>query len=444
MGGVAVGFLEHGLHYLDEFQAEYLWGLLGLSLAGMAWRFPMAVAVVMLPGMAILPCALEWAAVLPCASLALKWWWDHRKGGAARPRSEKMALALLCFWLGWGILSAVLSTDQAWALWSALRLAGLALGGWAAGSMLAGKRISAWTPWAAIGLSLVVVVGILRFPHFGKASSTPFFPDTNILSAAIVLVLPLLLRFIIDQKNNWRGWLTATMVLVLLAGIVIFRSRGAWLSLIAMTMALPMLYLRQPRLRMGYAAALLIAAATYFGVRAMQPAAEPTTTDPLGQLRSIGEIGQDFSNRERIMRWECALRMAKVHPLFGFGPGRYPDKFRLYIRGWEEGDRISYWFGWKLGAHNDTLTALAETGWPGALALGTLLAMTAWRGMIRPKEEGTADGLQAAVALGLLGWVVHGCFNDLLANACLALWGFTLIAWRHAANTPTNPGKSEG
>ena len=159
----------------------------------------------------------------------------------------------------------------------------------------------------------------------------------------------------------------------------------------------------------------------------MLPSSNPTTIDRISQLESIGDVTQDFSNRERLMRWQCAWRMAMDRPLFGHGPGCYPLVFRHYLRGWGEADRISYWFGWRLGAHSDAITTLAETGFPGAIAFVGMLLLAGRVAMRELSATGRGMTLHGAMFLGLIGWVVHGCFNDLLSNGCLTVWAFFMV-----------------
>jgi O-antigen ligase len=67
--------------------------------------------------------------------------------------------------------------------------------------------------------------------------------------------------------------------------------------------------------------------------------------------------------------------------------------------------------------HSDTLTTLAESGFPAVLAFLGMLAMTGRTAFRRLPGNGTGMTMQGAMALGWVGWVLHGCFNDLLGNA---------------------------
>ncbi|MEM7039523.1 MAG: O-antigen ligase family protein, partial [Bacteroidota bacterium] len=139
----------------------------------------------------------------------------------------------------------------------------------------------------------------------------------------------------------------------------------------------------------------------------------PTTSE---YLRSIADPEGGFSNRERVLRWQLALRMAADRPLFGHGPGRYAPNFKDYLHDKAELERISYWFGFTKGGHSDLLTALAETGYPGALlllAFFSALGHRLWQNVQRSTAE--TRFLHLGLFFALSTWLVHGLFNDLLA-----------------------------
>lgn len=379
----------------------------------------------LLGSLCLLPMNLEWLLSLMMGAVAFFSVLHLRFRWATSPAAAKKIVWLTAIWLGWNLFSAILSPSPGFATLEAVRLGCLALGGMACGAMTTKNAFKLWTLTAAVCLAAVAIYAMLRFGTLSKAASPPFFPDTNFLSAAIALVLFPLTTLL--TKRNWGLMPVLALLTLLVTAIVVLRSRGAWLSIAGMLALIPLFYLRTPQLRRIWLLIVVLGTTALFAYRLAKPAEVPTTADRLSQLKSIGEIGQDFSNRERLMRWECAWRIALDHPLLGVGPGEYPHVFRLYLRGWNEADRISYWFGWRLGAHSDSLTTLAETGFPGAVAfLGMLLAVG--RLAVRNQRQ-QANGLtwERGILLSLTGWAIHGCFNDLLSNGCLTIWAFWLV-----------------
>src|SRR5205814_5156565 len=50
---------------------------------------------------------------------------------------------------------------------------------------------------------------------------------------------------------------------------------------------------------------------------------QQSATDFNKHLESISNIKTDASNRERLNRWNCAIRMFEQKPVLGWGPGTY-------------------------------------------------------------------------------------------------------------------------
>lgn len=124
--------------------------------------------------------------------------------------------------------------------------------------------------------------------------------------------------------------------------------------------------------------------------------------------------GGDISSQERFNRYSCAWRMFLDKPLTGFGAGTFPDQYLAYQRP-EEMTRISVTHGGQHQpgrggtTHSEYLQALAESGFFGALcwvALAVLVVTYAFRYPLRSPAT--------MIALGLLTYMVHVCFNNFL------------------------------
>ncbi len=393
------------------------------------------ISALAMAGLAVLPMDFNMFATAIFALLGLLWVLQRRSTPFQFSKIGKIAIALAVVCLGWGSLAIASSPQVNVSLEYMCHLLALSLGG-----LVIGLQMEA--PWrkklvlvAGIALSATLIYSISRISGYNKASSPPFFQDTNFLSAAAVLLLPLLGALGWSDRRKWTGWVAWGMFILFLVSIVLFRSRGAWLSLIAAGLVFPSFLLPSQKWRIGWLIGVLLLSVGYFGFRVTRPSGAPTTRDAFGQLKSIGELNNDFSNRERLMRWECAWRMAKRKPLFGEGPGRYPQVFKNYLRSADEVDRISWWFGWRFGAHSDSLNLLGETGFVGFFAfVGMLLAVIAIAlGRILKINPGLAPpypagfSIDAGVMLGFFSWVVHGCFNDLLSSSFLIVWAFWMI-----------------
>ncbi|MEM0997240.1 MAG: O-antigen ligase family protein [Bacteroidota bacterium] len=271
-------------------------------------------------------------------------------------------------------------------------------------------------------------------PGQGKAGIRPFFSDANVFSAFLNLLWPALLLG--QREANWWWGARWLLVAVILLGLLYGNSRGAWVGLIGGGIAGLMVgqntLRRRLRLGIGLVATGLIA----FVLLRQYYTYRPQLPQPLPYVLSTADTQTDFSNRERLMRWTCAGRMWRAHPITGNGPGTFAPDFKQYLRDESEIKRISYWFGWKGGAHSVGLTALAETGLPGPLGLMALMlvALGGHAYIFRKKflaetppsrqKEKYVISLLAVIALST--WIVHGLFDDLLYRppiaALLGMW----------------------
>ena len=144
------------------------------------------------------------------------------------------------------------------------------------------------------------------------------------------------------------------------------------------------------------------------------------TNDLRMHLRSISNVQTDVSNRERINRWKCAMRMFADQPIFGFGPGTYQFCYGKYqIRA--EMTRISTFSGNKGHAHSEYLNVLSESGAPGLLIFSLLIGS----GIFFAHRLG--GGSRYLVA-GLITFAVHGFFNGFLEFEKVAMPVFGFLA----------------
>ena len=339
-----------------------------------------------------------------------------------------LGFALLC--LIWGMVVAPFSPHPSISIPYMLNLFSLSMAGLAMGLRVDTLFCKKHILFGAIALSAILVYSLVRFSTFNKVGSSPFFQDTNLLSAAAALLLPGLGAIGWSDRRKWTGWSAWGMVLLFIVAVAVFRSRGAWLSLIAVGLIFPVFLMSKKMLRIGWIIGAILICVTYFTFRTTLAATTYVSRDAIGQLKSIGELKNDFSNRERLMRWECAWRMAIDQPILGQGPGCYPSTFKNFLRSPEEMERISYWFGWRFGAHSDSLNLLAETGFVGFFAFIGMLFATGVLAIRRILNVEQGFTVKAGVMLGLLTWVVHGCFNDLLSSSFLVVWGFWMIGYQ--------------
>jgi O-antigen ligase len=226
-----------------------------------------------------------------------------------------------------------------------------------------------------------------------------------VLTAAFCL-MPMAMPF--DGRRRW-------LYLIPVAGLAFFSSRASLLSLFAAAWLGALV--TRPRWRAGLLALAAAGCVAVYGFR--------------------DRAGADVSSRERLNRWECALRMASDRPWTGHGPGTYQFAYLPYQRP-EAMTRISIVnpieergpgnYGRGGGAHSEYLQALSETGLPGLLvwtAFAVALLLSVFR------QPVSAHNLYPGLALTT--FLVHGLANNFLHDARMALVFWGIAATTHAA-----------
>ena len=129
-------------------------------------------------------------------------------------------------------------------------------------------------------------------------------------------------------------------------------------------------------------------------------------------LVSVTNLKNDASNRERINRWVCAVRMFEEKPIFGFGPGTYQFQYGKYQTN-EFTTRISTHRGDKGNAHSEYLMFLSETGIIGFIIFLLLVLKSFQVGfkLVNSKIKQEDSILVFSAILGLTTFYVHGLFN---------------------------------
>ncbi len=434
------------------------WGLValaGMSLLYLLWREPIAYVTIATASMLGLPMTGEWAlagswvATAMMALAALRWWLLVLQGQMHWRSGYGWAILFTVLWIAWGMVAAASSPEPWVSAKPAVQIAALVLGAIACGHWIAQAPAARnnWIVLCTLGLACLAIRNWMLFPTLSKAAPMPYWLDANFFSAGLVIMVPLLLWRITQaatlppmRKRIFRV-VGLVLLLAFLATIGHFNSRGAWLSLAVTAAIMPLFFWKGRKFRRFWIVGIVAFAAILILVLPnIKSAHSPQTRNRIPQtidrLQSIGDT-QEFSNRERLMRWTCAWRMAYSKPVVGHGPGRFAPLFKNFLQDRHETAQIAYWFGWRFGAHSDGLTVLAETGFPGFLLFLLMLGAWGWAALRPGQMEFLPTHFRCAVFSALLTWLVHGQFNDLLGSACIATWVFVLLGML-SAQAPTS------
>jgi O-antigen ligase len=260
----------------------------------------------------------------------------------------------------------------------------------------------------------------------------PFFNDHTSYGAILAMIIPVLSGFVIDRskKQNIRA-LSFIILTICIIAFILSYSRAAWLSLIFAGVIFISVILR---IRL-WTILLITGFVVYLGlsnfteiVFRMGRNTQDSSARLAEHIQSISNITNDYSNVERLNRWNCALRMFRERPIFGWGPGTYMFKYAPYQISYqktpistEEGDRGN--------AHSEYLGPLSESGFLGSLSFLAIVIMTLITGfrVYRKAQIKQMKILVLSLIIGLITYYVHGIMNNFLDTdkASALFWGFT-------------------
>lgn len=255
-----------------------------------------------------------------------------------------------------------------------------------------------------------------------------FFDEPNSFGTLCMIAALVALALALGgARGYWRALAGAATVIVF-TGLVLSFSRGAWigfsLGLIVLAATLP-----QVRRALGVGAVVAVSLAVGLGAVIPQPPQIEVAAD---RLRSIVGEKSPYDDRPRI--WAEARREIVARPLFGYGPGNFPEGSR---RSTYEGGTVSAYH-----AHNFLLTWGAEAGLP---AVAILVALSVHVGCVsrrarrsaarhgRRRDAALLAGLSAALlgvaGQGLVDYTL-GVGNSVMFLAVAGVLGLLLASVR--------------
>jgi len=263
---------------------------------------------------------------------------------------------------------------------------------------------------------------------------SPFFNDHTSYGAVLAMYIPFLIGFSYYYRNNLkiRFWTWGLTAFFLLAEILSY-TRAAWLSLF-MVGGLWVIY----RLRIKFKTILITIASIVVFILAFQEPilqkleqnSQDSSANLLDHLSSMTNITTDASNLERINRWNCAIKLFKERPVFGWGPGTYAMKYAPYQLT-SQRTIISTNSGDGGNAHSEYLGALAEEGLLGSLSFIALIivVITVGTRAYSATDDKRLKTLLLSAILGLITYYFHSILNNFLDTdkASVPFWGFTAV-----------------
>jgi O-antigen ligase len=266
----------------------------------------------------------------------------------------------------------------------------------------------------------------IRPAYAGRGSGTYISP--NHMAGYLEMLLPLgMVYTLLGRLRPLTRILAGYASLVIVTGLAVSVSRGAWIATGVALLALFAVLFTQRGYKLPVLAIVVIL--TGIGFFAVQRShLSKDRKQALANLR----LEQDI----RPLIWRAAIDMWRDHPLTGVGPAHFDYRFRAYrpASGYIQGrpDR----------AHNDYLNTLADWGLigftlvAGAWALFGWGVVRSWKYVQRAQNDLTAKrsnrtAVVLGASIGLLAILVHSFvdFNmHIPANAILAVTLLALVA----------------
>ena len=287
----------------------------------------------------------------------------------------------------------------------------------------------------AVGMILPIINGFIFHSKLDFTQKTayimpqPFFNDHTVYGACIAFLIPALVIVIFSGKalvpNPFIRFLILLLLLLFFVAEYFSFSRAAWLSLACALVFYGLIQLKITA--KGFIFSLIVVSVLailnfdFILNKLGDNSAISNKEDLSQQVLSITNVKTDISNKERVNRWKCAIRMGNAKPLFGFGPRTYKFFYGTYQAS-EDLTYTSTYRGNKGHSHSDYLAYLAESGYLG-FAIHILLYLVVLYSGINAIQNTHSfqNRLFALMAiLGILTYFVHGIFNGFMDDEKMA------------------------
>lgn len=214
----------------------------------------------------------------------------------------------------------------------------------------------------------------------------------------------------------------AVLSVALLANVAVTYSRGAWVAVgvvcIALTLVWVLRGLRQPRPLVRLLWSLGIVAVAGMSLVMLRDLAPDAAARFSVRAERLAHDLTNLTEFDRVIILRAGAQVALERPLVGVGPGNFIDAVTLYRpqHVQDRGDAMMHRF--VNYAHNDYLQVATETGLPSLLAF-----LVFWGAVLlvrSPRSPPFRIGITAGLAALLVHGLVDGNLTAIPGNAFLA------------------------
>ena len=296
--------------------------------------------------------------------------------------------------------------------------------------------------WSYI-IPFIIIIFYTLFNHISiglflkkaaHGAMKPFFNDHTSYGAILAMFIPVLLGFLfLKNYSKERKIIISSILTLFLFALVFSYTRAAWVSILASLGVFTAIYLKINKTILLAGSISIVALFFVFQFEitdSLSKNRQDSSEDLSEHVQSISNIATDASNKERINRWNAAIKMFKEKPILGFGPGTYMFQYAPYQMSYDR-TIISTDFADGGNAHSEYIGPLAESGILGTLTFIAIIIMTIITGVkVYYRTQSHELKILALVSLlGLITYYIHGFLNNFLDTdkASVPFWGFTAI-----------------
>ena len=292
--------------------------------------------------------------------------------------------------------------------------------------------------WAYM-IPLIIVIFYTLFNHstfgFDKPTSNlvmkPFYNDHTAYGAIIAMFVPIFAGFSFSKNFSKKyNLISLAFLVIMILGLTFSYSRAAWVS-IAASLVVYLIIVFKIKFRYVFGVVVILAGLFYMFqfqlLDRMEKNKQDSSTDFYEHIQSISNISSDASNLERLNRWNCAIRLFKERPFFGWGPGTYQFVYAPYQRS-KDRTIISTNAGDMGNAHSEYIGPLSESGVLGMLTFFIIMIAALYTGarVYKRSKNKLTKTYALLIMLGLITYYTHGLLNNFLDTdkASVPFWGF--------------------
>ncbi len=292
-----------------------------------------------------------------------------------------------------------------------------------------------------IPLIIVIAYTIINHIEYGLLDQEaanfvvhPFFNDHTSYGAILAMFLPVIIGVLISKRIKPTIKLFVFIVfLIFVFATVLSYTRATWISIVVALFVFIIIMLKIKFKYIFIVSAILVFFFFTFQnqiLMSLEQNRQESSKNITEHIQSISNITSDASNLERLNRWNCAIKMFKEKPVFGWGPGTYMFNYAPFQLSYEK-TIISTNAGDKGNAHSEYLGPLAESGVFGMITFLFIIISTLYIAirLYSKLKNRELKIILISVMLGLITYYFHGLLNNFLDTdkASIPFWGFTAI-----------------